>query len=101
MAMTMSVLQDFSVCVVSYCFNSLHESSVLSLEKGALVIEDEKMTARQSMVKGKAGSRFPLVAYHRRGDMASPIDFIQHWKTVQGRHLRFLGLSGEPSDCLL
>ena len=72
-----SVLRDSAVCVLDFCFNVLREISVLSLREDAMCIDNSKVTAGLSMVKGKAASRVPLVAYHRRGNMASWIDIIQ------------------------
>ena len=95
---SVSVLRDSAACVSAFCFNGLRESSVLSLQEDAVCINDFKVTARLSVVKGQSASRVPLVAYYRRGDMASPIDVLQRWTTARGRHPRFFGMPGEPVE---
>lgn len=92
------MLRDTAACVLAFCFNGLRESSVLSLEEDAVVIHEMKITARLCVVKGQAASRVPLVAYHRHGNMASPIDLLKKWTQARGRHPRFFGIPGEVTD---
>lgn len=95
---SVSTLPYSAACVPSFCFYGLRENSVLFSKDDLVFTEDGKMTAHLSIEKVQADIREPLVSYHRRGNMASPIDLLHEWKVSRGQHPRFFSIPGEPVD---
>ena len=56
-----SLLRDAEVCLFAYAVNGLRESSVMTITVDDVKLSDEVMSARLSMVKGKAACRAQLV----------------------------------------
>jgi len=90
-----SILRDCAMTLLSYCFNGLRESSVVSLQAQNVTVDEDHIHARLSVVKGRQASRQQLVSYKRLGPHPSPVDLLMQWSHGRGRHPKYFGLDGE------
>lgn len=89
-------IRDAAVVLFAYCLNGLRDSSVLSIKTFDVNLDNEKIIARLSVVKGKQASRQQLVRYDRLGDLPSPVDLWLRWHSCRTEHSRFFALGTDP-----
>ena len=92
-----NVIRDAAMCVFAYSLNGLRESSVASLLANNVSFTADSMTARLSVIKGRASSRQQLVSF--TGIVtASPLNIWIRYSRLREEHVRYFAQPTEPTE---
>ena len=93
----LNVIRDAAMCVFAYSFNGLRESSVASLLANNVSFIADSMTARLSVVKGRAASPQQLVSFAGI-ETASPLNIWIPYSRLRGEHVLYFAQPTEPTE---
>lgn len=89
---SMDVVRD---CLFAFYFNSLRDSSVISIESFNFTFTSTSLTCLLLVVKGPSASSVELVRYTKHGHETSPLDIWERLMAMRGEHVRFFEIPGD------